>query len=129
MLASLGVLIHMQRLIARLLLLFALAGTFIPLALAAAAPPPHACCVRKAAHQCHGSVPESDQLAICASGCCNRDCRRAVITSQYASPQPRATAAFLQKLGGGIANPSDSISFTQFSASQSTRAPPSIATT
>jgi hypothetical protein len=40
----------MQRLIARLLLVLLLAGTFTPVALAASMPTPHACCVRKTAH-------------------------------------------------------------------------------
>jgi hypothetical protein len=66
---NLGALIHstnMRRLTARLLLLFALAGTFVPPALAATAAPPHACCIRKAAHQCHGSGPEADQARFTA---------------------------------------------------------------
>ena len=57
----------MQRLIARFLLLFALAGTFVPMAQALAAAPPHACCIRKI-HQCHGSAsPESTQHVIAAT--------------------------------------------------------------
>jgi hypothetical protein len=37
----------MQRLIARILFLTALLGTFVPVALAIGAPAPHACCLRK----------------------------------------------------------------------------------
>src|SRR5690349_2983576 len=37
----------MQRLIARILFLTALLGTFVPVALAIGAPAPHQCCIRK----------------------------------------------------------------------------------
>jgi len=37
----------MQRLIARILFLTALLGTFVPIALAIGAPAPHQCCIRK----------------------------------------------------------------------------------
>jgi hypothetical protein len=114
----------MQRLIARFLVLFALAGNFIPLALAATAAPPHACCVRKSAHKCHTAAAESDQLTIRAASCCRSDSSRAVITSQYATPQPRIRAAQLDKLDGSIADSGAIVSSTQFSASHSTRAPP-----
>jgi len=67
----------MQRRTAKLLLLFAMVGTFVPLALAATAAPPHACCIR-AAHKCHAMAGESDQLAIGSTGCCNHDCCRAL---------------------------------------------------
>jgi hypothetical protein len=41
----------MQRLIARILFLTALLGTFVPVALAVGAPvAPHACCIRKSHH-------------------------------------------------------------------------------
>ncbi len=83
----------MRRLTARLLLLAALVGTFIPLALAAASAPPHACCLRKTAHRCHGyAVAPAEHLSIAAIDCCSRDGRRAVTTSQWASPEPSATA-------------------------------------
>ena len=50
--ADLEFVIKMQRLTARLLLLFALAGNFLPVALAATTAPPRACCLRMA-HKCH----------------------------------------------------------------------------
>jgi hypothetical protein len=79
---------------ARFLLLFALLGTFVPLALAATAAPPHACCIRKAAHlhQCHGADPE--QRVVRSTECCNRGHHSAVTTSGLAHPQPLLTSVF-----------------------------------
>jgi hypothetical protein len=87
----------MHRLTARLLLFFALVGNLAPLALAATAAPPHACCVRKTAHHCHDSlasesVSETGQLVIRDANCCNGDCGRAVTTAQWAHAQSPAGA-------------------------------------
>ena len=93
---NLGALIHstnMRRLTARLLLLFALAGTFVPPALAATAAPPHACCIRKAAPQCHGSRPEADQRTVHSTSCCNQGCGRGVTTSWSAYPESSLAVA------------------------------------
>lgn len=116
----------MQRLTAKFLLLFALAGSFIPLAFAATAAVPHACCIRKA-HHCHdsqGTAEESEQLVIRAASCCNHDCCRAVTTSQWAHPQPRMTAIFAQKINARTIESHPDSPSTEFSSSQSTRAPP-----
>ncbi|MFZ0770296.1 MAG: hypothetical protein WAN08_02630 [Candidatus Sulfotelmatobacter sp.] len=112
----------MQRLTARFLLLFALVGTFVPLALAATSTPPHACCIRKAAHQCHGS--DLDQRAIRSSGCCNHDCCRAVSTSQSAHPQPSLLSIFSRNIDACIVESHVRTPATESFASQSTRAPP-----
>lgn len=117
---------NMQRLTARLLLLFALAGNFIPLALAATSAPPHACCVRKA-HHCHDSaLAESNQIAVRAIGCCSHDCCRAVTTSQWANPQPSATPVFALNAEARPAESQPDAPAAQLSASQSTRAPPAV---
>jgi len=116
----------MHRLTARFLLLFALLGAFAPLALAVTAPSPHACC-RRMGHRCQGSaVAESDQLAVHGTGCCNHDCCRAVTTSQWASPQPWAAAAFAEKKAGSVGESHATIPANQLPSSQSTRAPPRI---
>ena len=117
----------MQRLIARFLLLGALAGNLAPLALATAAPPPHACCIRKAAHHCHDSVvSESSQLVIREVSPCNHDCCRAVTTAQWAHAQPPATASFAQIVEAYL-GPSSSLSpNSEISLFQSTRAPPHL---
>jgi hypothetical protein len=114
----------MQRLTARFLLLFALAGTFVPLALAATAAPPHACCMRKAAHQCHGSFAESDQREVRSTACCNHAYGRAVTTSQSAHPQPSLTSAFAPHLDALIPDFPAETPAAELLASQSPRAPP-----
>jgi hypothetical protein len=117
----------MHRLTARVLVFFALVGIFVPLALAATAAPPHACCRRKAAHPCHDSVAiESDQLAIRNAGCCNHDCCRAVTTSQWANPQPGMTAGFAPNKDAQTTDPHPTTPASDLSASQSTRAPPQL---
>jgi hypothetical protein len=116
----------MHRLTARFLLLFALAGTFAPLALAVTAATPHACCLRMAAHQCHGSRPESDQRTIRDASCCNHDWRRAVTTSQWANPQPRTASIIAQNIEARIAESRTGTPPSELLASQSTRAPPPV---
>jgi len=115
----------MRRITAQLLLLFALVGTFLPLALAATTDPPHACCLRKGTHQCHGSAPAtSEKLALRDAGCCDHDCCRAVTTAQWANPQVWSPSTFAQGVAGSVAESPSITPLAQFSASQSTRAPP-----
>src|ERR1700727_1008460 len=115
----------MQRLIARFLLLFALAANFVPLALAARIAPPHACCLRKSAHQCHGSASASEQLSIHGIGCCNQDCCRAVVISQWAHPQTAMAAAFGSNVEDSVRDAGAPTQGSRFFAVQSARAPPS----
>jgi hypothetical protein len=117
----------MHRLTARFLLLFALAGTFVPLALAATTPPMHACCRRKAAHSCHDSAAlESEQLAIRGTGCCTQGAGRALTTAQWANPQPGMTAAFAPAADACLTESHPDTPATNLAASDSTRAPPQI---
>jgi hypothetical protein len=117
----------MHRLTARFLLLFALVGTFAPLAPAGTAAPKHACCLRKSVHQCHSPVSESDQRSISDTSCCNRsDGRRAVTTSQWAHAQPTTTAAFVQDIEARITESHTATPAAKRFSSQSTRAPPQI---
>lgn len=122
-----GVLVQrtMQRCTARFLLLLALVGTFLPLALSARTPSAHACCLR-AAHHCH-STSESEQSTIGRINSCGHDCCRGATTSQTAHPKP--TIAILANQFAATRAPesmpsaplADVFSFT------STRAPPIIA--
>ena len=115
----------MQRLTARFLLLFALAGTFVPLALAATTAPAHACCIRKT-HHCHEAAsPESTQV-ISATTCCDHDCCRAATTSQWANPQPGMPAVVAQNVEARIAGSQSRPPATPLFASESTRAPPQL---
>ncbi|HET7890370.1 MAG TPA: hypothetical protein VFL34_02520 [Candidatus Sulfotelmatobacter sp.] len=115
----------MQRLTARFLLLFTLVGTFLPLALSATAAPPHACCLRRAAHQCHGSFGVSDAPAVRSTSCCNHDCCRGVHISQSAHPdQPSPSIAL--KTDIRLAQPQAQPVTTPSLTAQSSRAPPQI---
>jgi hypothetical protein len=83
----------MRRLTARLLLLFALVGNLIPLAMAITATPPRACC-RRMAHRCHESAAsEAGQLVLRDPCYCNNHPRHAAITAQWAHPQTRTAQA------------------------------------
>ena len=115
----------MHQLIARFLLLVALAGNLAPLAMATAATPPHACCIRKAAHRCHDSAGlESEQLAIRAASACNHDCCRAVTTAQWAHQQPPVNRFCALTIADYLGPQEPVFPNTKVSASQSTRAPP-----
>ena len=120
----------MHRLTARLLLLFALVGNFVPVALAlSAASPPYACCVRKSSqvHPCHGmamATTEPEQLAIRSTGCCNHDCCRGVTVARWAQTEPVAVSALAQDVTTTIKFLHLDSPITHHSELQSTRAPP-----
>jgi hypothetical protein len=115
----------MHRWIARFLLLVAFAGNLAPLALAATAAPPHACCVRKAVHPCHNSLAaETGQLVIRASDCCNHNCGRAVIPVRWARAQPPVATSFAQDVEAYLRQLSPASPNTELCRFQSTRAPP-----
>jgi hypothetical protein len=115
----------MHRLTARFLLIFALVGNVTPLALAATAPPPHACCVRKVASHCHESpASQSSQPSIQASGCCGHECCRAAITAQWANPQPRAEGPFAEDVNARVTVSQPDSPILEVSNFQSGRAPP-----
>ena len=118
----------MHRLMARLLLLFALAGNLVPVALAITASPAssHACCIRKA-HKCHTlAVPESEQHTLHALSCCDHEGCRAVATSQWASPQALAAAGFTPAVDRNVISIGALAPVTTVLSSQSTRAPPAL---
>ena len=114
----------MQRLTAKLLLLFALIGTIIPIATAVTAPQ-HACCIRKT-HHCHESASsDSAQLAI-TSQTCEHDCCRAVSTSQWANLQLGLSPAVVQNIETYTADTHPSTPAAPHSLSLSARAPPQL---
>ncbi len=113
----------MQRLTARLLLLFAIAGTFVPLGLEATTAAVHACCRRNALHSCHASK-ESDGLSVRGMGCCGHDCGRGVSTSQTAQPGPAIAASFDQYASGRILDLGADSPRSSVVAFHSSRAPP-----
>jgi len=116
----------MHRLTARFLLLFALVGTFVPLALAATAAPSHTCCLRTTARQCHGSGPESDQRVLHDASCCQHEGCRAATTPQWAHAQSRMTAPLAQAVEARIPESRAGSPATKLFSAQSTRAPPQV---
>jgi len=117
----------MQRLTARLLLLIALLGIILPVALQATVAPQHACCRRQAGHHCHDSAETNPNEPVARrSGCCNHDCCRAVTSSQWAHPQPTLTAASVQNVTAGEIDRQPNRPSTTFLTFRSTRAPPTF---
>ncbi len=116
---------NMQRWTARFLLLFALLGSFTPLALQALSMPAHACCLRKGASSCHHHI-NSQQSEIRSNACCSHDCCRAVNPTQSVAPV-RAAVAFEQVAAGRVVGFVAAASIANSPASQKSRAPPSIA--
>src|ERR1700739_4472002 len=114
----------MQRCTARFLLLLALVGTFLPLALSATAPLAHACCLR-AAHHCH-STSESEQRIVSGIGSCGHDCCRGVTTSQTAHPKPPIAAIAHQSAAIRATEWTPTAPRGDFLSFASTRAPPKV---
>jgi len=113
----------MQRLMARILLLFAVVGAMLPIALQATAAPVHACCRRSGAHHCVDSPPAHEPI-VRNTGCCRGDCSRAVTTAQWAHPQPPTSAVSTQPVVARAIDWHAAAVSTLFSSSRSPRAPP-----
>jgi hypothetical protein len=115
----------MQRLTARLLLLFALLGTFLPIALEATSAPAHACCRRTSAHHCNDTAGTRDETAIHSNAeCCNPNAHRAVTTSLWADPEPLQAGVFAPRTSVPNTELRWAAPLTRPFSSQSTRAPP-----
>ena len=84
----------MRRWTVSILLLGAFLGNVAPIVQALSAPPPHACCIRKKIHPCHESAyPQAGQFNIGDAGCCNRECGRGAVTTQWAHTRPQSVIA------------------------------------
>jgi hypothetical protein len=112
----------MQRRTAQFLLLLAVVGTFIPVALAVTAPPQHACCIR-ATHHCHNSSA-SNQPAVSSAETCNHACCRGAVTAQWAVIEPSVLATPGTRLGPRAAESSASTYLAKAFSFKSPRAPP-----
>jgi hypothetical protein len=89
----------MHRRIAKFLLLLALVGNLVPVALAICASPPHACCLRKSVRHCHESqIVASEQLALRGGDCCNHDCCRAVTKVRWAHAPSQARTFYVRSV-------------------------------
>lgn len=115
----------MHRLTARFLLLAALVGNFIPLALAITAAPPHTCCLRKAVHRCHDSlISETEQPVIRDASCCSHNCGHVVVTTRWVHAQPKLAAFSLRASKVRLAASQPDSPATAPIGFQSSRAPP-----
>lgn len=114
----------MQRTIARLLLILSVLGTAAPIALQALSTNPHACCLRKAAHQCHAQ--STTDVAVHSPSCCTQDCCRAVRTSQFARVQPARTTTAARALTPHMNSPKHILVIATYSFSRTPRAPPLV---
>ena len=114
----------MQRLIARFLLLFAAGGVLLPAVLQATAAPSHLCCRRMAQHQCHSYAnTDPGETALRGPGC-SQNCRRALVISHWANPQPLRSSLFKQNvtIAGSVFHVE--VAADPLRCSLSTRAPP-----
>jgi hypothetical protein len=121
----------MSRRIAIYLLLFALLGNLGPMVLAAVAPQPHACCVRKTVHKCHdsgasGSVSDSERPVIRDGSCCNDNCCRALALPNWADARPRTSVIVLEIVDTRVVLPQLKLPRTASIEFRSTRAPPAL---
>jgi hypothetical protein len=116
----------MHRLTARLLLLFALLGNFVPIALAVSPASTPKCCLRKGVHHCHDTWLAGEELSLSANSCGSHDCCRAATPAHWAHPEARNAAASAHhvELYLNNAHPA-SLSLVAFS-SLSTRGPPQV---
>ncbi|MFY9909584.1 MAG: hypothetical protein WCF22_03375 [Candidatus Sulfotelmatobacter sp.] len=114
----------MHRLTARVLLLLALAGNLIPLAMAITAASPHACCMRMA-HHCHEAASaDAGKLVFRDPCCCNSSSRRAATTAQWAHPKTRSTQVGAPAVERLVRSIRSSFASSQSASSRSSRAPP-----
>jgi hypothetical protein len=114
----------MQRVIAKLLLLFAVAGNVIPLTLAASTPRLPACCIRHK-HHCHASgASTSLQPEIRDACCCRQNCSYAVITSQWAHPRAQAGSVIARTVSRYVAAQAFAPLSPEFLNFRTTRGPP-----
>jgi hypothetical protein len=117
----------MQRMTARLLLLFALAGNLIPLALAASTPTLPACCIRRN-HHCHASAASnSSQPDIREACCCRHGCGHAVVTARWAHPRTQAGSFIAPAVSRHVAAQPFALLSPEFRNFKPTRAPPLLA--
>jgi len=114
----------MQRWTARLLLLFALAGNFLPVALAGTTAPTHACCLRKA-HKCHSLASTGSEPSVQSHGsCCDHECCRALTKSQWAHALAKHALIAIHQVALHRVESPDSAPASHFSPHKSSRAPP-----
>jgi hypothetical protein len=83
----------MHRLTAKLLLLFALLGNFVPIALAVSPAAVPKCCLRKGVHHCHNAALAGEELSLFSNLCGSHDCCRAATPAHWAHLEARNGAS------------------------------------
>lgn len=117
----------MQRITARFLLLIALVGTIVPVAMEAKAAPPHTCCLCKGSHRCHepAQVP-SEQPVLVDVGCCHNQRCRARTSSHWAHPRPSLNTLSIADPTGCASGAQPDQQVSTGSSLLRSRAPPSF---
>jgi len=114
----------MRRLTARLLLLFALLGNFVPIALAVSPAATPKCCLRKGVHHCQSSLLAGEELSLSSNACGSHDCCRAARPAHWPHPEARNCSAAAQNAEIYLSRVPPSRLNPKATASRSTRAPP-----
>lgn len=117
----------MHRLTAKLLLLIALGGNIVPLALATGAAQLPQCCLRKGVHHCHNfSVYSGEGLSVASTSSCSHECCRATTPAQWAHAEKSERATSAHRVELCLSKSQSSNLGSAASTSLSTRAPPRL---
>jgi hypothetical protein len=116
----------MHRVTAKLLLLFALLGNFVPIALAVSPTATPKCCLRKGVHHCHSTAQAGEELSLSSNLCGSHDCCRAATPAHWAHPEARNCSAAAQSVETFLSLVRPSRLNAEAPASLSTRAPPAF---
>lgn len=116
----------MHRLTAKLLLIFALLGNFVPIALALSPAAVPKCCLRKGVHHCHNAALAGEELSLFSNLCGSHDCCRAAAPVYWAHLEARNSSAAVQSIEIHLNQTRPSRFNAEAPASLSTRAPPEL---
>src|SRR5580693_10097514 len=114
----------MHRLAAKLLLLLALLGNFVPIALAASPAPTPKCCLRKGLHHCQSAAPAGEELSLSSNSCGSHDCCRAATPAHWARPGAKNSSVTAESVEIYFSQMRPSGVNAEALTSLSTRAPP-----
>jgi hypothetical protein len=114
----------MHRLTARLLLLFALLGNIVPIALAVSPTAAPKCCLRKGVHHCQSASLAGEELSLSSNSCGSHDCCRVATPAHWAHPEARNCSVAAQSVEIYLSQMRPSGLNGEAYTSLSTRAPP-----
>jgi len=118
----------MHRLTARLLLLFALLGNIVPIALAVSPTAAPKCCLRKGVHHCQTASLAGEELSLSSNSCGSHDCCRVATPAHWAHPEARNCSVAAQSVEIYRSQMRPSGLNGEAHTSLSTRAPPEFST-